>query len=221
VFNVAVGLLFEAVIEEDYLRVVDYLSEFDLPSLADIYKTKLEQEAYPFNLLYGDVLKSQSECINEKYCMVPPPPFNKYDVNSVISMTLKVKGLIKAQVFHPSIDLSNELFNEANNNFEKGFNQEKIVQNLILSINLNNQNSEAWKLLSNMYRAWHKNDEALIMAIQYAIQSDEQIESWVYLLKTLQPVDPQEAKRLQKVLLLMANKTKLTDWAQSQIKEYK
>lgn len=220
VLNVAVELLFSAVREDDYLLASKYLAEFDLPRLVAIYQTKLEENSYPFNLAYGDIYQPTYKCKDKKYCTPPPTPFNKYDINSVIATVLKEKGLLKIEAANPSIDLSNDYFAMAKREFDLGINPENIVENLILSINFNNQNSNAWKLLSSIDRALHRNEEALMAATQYAIQSNEKIESWVYLLKTLQPVAPEEAKRLQKLLVLMTNKTKLTSWAKSQIKDY-
>ena len=218
--SLAVELLFEAVIEEDSNLVAEYLLELNLPSLSSVYQTKLETNAYPFNLSYGDFFTKQHKCVNGKYCTAPPSPLNKYDINSVIALVFKEKGILKLSAENPSVELSNDFFILAKNDFEQGINAERIIENLIISINLNNQNSKAWKMLSNIYRALNRNDEALITAIQYAIQSDEQIEPWVYLLKALQPVAPQEAKRLHELLVLITHKIKLTSWAQSQIKDY-
>jgi hypothetical protein len=220
VLNIAADLLFEAVIEEDSNLVAEYLLALNLPRLAEVYQIKRETNSYPFNLSYGDFLKKQHKCVNEKYCVAPPPPLNKYDINSVIATVFKEKGLLKLTATNPSVELSNDFFTLANNDFEQGTNAEGIIKNLIISINLNNQNSKAWKMLSTIYRALNSNDEALMAAIQYAIQSEEQIEPWVYLLKTLQPVAPQEAKRLHELLVLITHKIKLTSWAQSQIKDY-
>jgi tetratricopeptide (TPR) repeat protein len=221
VLEIAIDFLVEAIKEEDYSRVISFLSEFNLPSLVRVYQTRREKNSYPFNLAYSDVLNVNNSCINKKHCLTSPSaPFNKYDVNSVISTILKEKGFLNIEARHPSIELSNDFFSEAKRNHDQGINPEKTIQNLILSINLNNQNSKAWKMLSNIYRALQKNDEASMAAVQYAIQSDEQIEFLVYLSKTLQPIEPQEAKRLHELLILMTPKIKETPWAQSQIKDY-
>ena len=217
----AVDLLFDALTKEDNPRIINYLSDFNVPSLVAIYQTKLEENSYPFNLVYADILMLKDQCSNTKYCALSAiDPFNKYDINSVIATVLKEKGFLKIKVLHPSIELSHDFFVMAKSAYDQGLNAEKLINNLIMSINLNNENSGSWQMLSDLYRSQHKNNKALITAIQYVIQSDEKIEPWVYLFKALQPVNPKEAKKLHQLLILMAHKTKLTIWAQSQIKDH-
>jgi len=219
--NIAAILLLKAIEKNDYAKISNYLADFHLPSLAKLYEIKREKESYPFNLAYGDNVTLKDISLNNKYLTPPPTPFNKYDINSVIALALKEKGLIKIKTLHPNIELSNDFLSMAESDFKQGINPNNIIKNLILSINLNNQNSDAWKLLSSIYRALQKNTEALTMVNQYVIQSDEnQIESWVYLLKALQKTAPQEAKKLHALLALMSNNISLTKWAKAQIKDY-
>jgi len=145
VLDIAADLVYQAVIEEDYQRVSDYLSEFNLPTLARLYNIKNQEDSYPFNLAYGDNLSSEAESI---YHFSPPSRINKYDINAVIATVLKEKGMIKIESRHPNVELSQDFFDMAKRDFDLGVNPDDIIKNSILSINLNNQNSAAWKLLS-------------------------------------------------------------------------
>lgn len=217
--KIAADLIYEAVIEKDYQRVADYTSEFNLPTLAKLYKVKSQGKNYPFNLAYGEHEKLNAESTIASF--PPPPRLNKYDLNAVIATVLQEKGFLNIETYRPNIELSQDFFMLAKKDFDQGVNPDDIIKNLTLSINLNSQNSDAWERLSSIYRALQNNERALIVTRQYVIQSSEKIEPWVYLLKALQPVSPQEAKKLHALLSLMTNKTELTSWAQSQIKDYK
>lgn len=215
-------LIVHALTEEDNARLSSYFTSLKLNQLALIYKEIGREAKYPFSIkFHNDLSHYETYCKDDYYCKSKLKSYSAYDFNGVLATTFNAKGVINLTSLNPNIEMAKEFYLQAKSNFDKGQNPKKIVRDLSLSINANPLYAEAWKTLSDIYRATNKNQLALWAANQYNIQHSTTAESWVYLLKALHLTNKAEASQLHSLLISIANHVELSAWAQKQIKDYK
>ena len=213
------ALIINAVKRKDYKLLSSYFQAIHLPHLSIIYRELSNKDILPINLNLKDISENTfPKCNDASYCSQTARPFSDSDIHGVIGHVLHQKGLAKITNMNPSKALAEDYFTEAQKNFSQGQNAEKIIEDLTLSLNLNPSKPAAWKMLSNIFRAIDKPSEALSAAHQYVLQQPNDIESWLYIYKTLEVVDLDESQRLSALLRSLESNFKFSPWATKQLK---
>lgn len=213
------ALIVSTVNQQDYPLLAKYLQALDVPSLSGAYNMHSAIDSLPVNIQMKDVRSDTlPSCQAEDYCTLSSPRFSHQDIHNVVGHVLQQKGLTRIVNLSPAEELADDFFNRAHANFKKGQHPEQIINDLTLSLNLNPTQPEAWKMLSNIFRATGKPNEALSAAQQYVYQQPNHIEAWIYFYKSLVDVDSAQAAQLRTILTSLQSHFIFSPWAKKQLK---
>lgn len=213
-----VGELFVAA-QADNELLIEYTANAGLLELAALLREANSVRSYPINLaLSDDASRFSAYCDHNQYCFQTLSPDSKFDFNRVIAKVLASNGVINLWASHTNKALAEDFYQAARVNFDQGRLPEQIIRDLTMALNLNPFMAESWKLLSNIYRATEQHQKANAIINQYLVQHPHDYEAWVVLMKTLEPLNPEQAQQLNKLLRALANSYSYSDWALKQIR---